>query len=125
MVHNEYNFRSSNSLKDVSAYYDFPPPPTISYQFDAGLDRCEPDHRDFPRDVTTNTVSTTADVNCEEFPPEPFDDYSPSIQHEHEFVTFDLDAPLPLRAQSSVSISSRSGRKEGGNVDTLRRTTPV
>lgn len=127
--------RSSNSLKDVAGYYDFPPPPTISYQFDGpGIDRERDRDRDpsasmsmhFPRDVTTNTVSTTADVNCEEFSPEQFDDYSPSIQHEHEFVTFDLDAPLPLRAQSSVSISSRSGRKDGsGNVDTLRRTTPV
>lgn len=82
----------------------------------------------FPRDITSNTMSTTADVNCEEFGVLPeggcYDDYSPSIQHEHEFVTFDLDQPLPLRAaQSSLSISSNRG--VGGGGDTLRRTTPV
>jgi hypothetical protein len=82
--------------------------------------------RHFPRDITTNTVSTTADVNCDEYLGEPFDDYSPSIQH--EFVTFDLDQPLPIRAQSSVSIGSRNGNGNGRKTfdsDTLRRTTPV
>lgn len=102
---------------DSTNFYDFPPPPTISYQFE---ERPVPFGRSsFPRDVTSNTMSTTADVNCEEFVPEGYDDYSPSIQHEHEFVTFDLDQPLPLRAQSSLSINSRGGG------DPLRRTTPV
>lgn len=104
---------------DATNFYDFPPPPTISYQFE---DRPVPFGRSslFPRDVTSNTMSTTADVNCEEFVPDGFEDYSPSIQqHEHEFVTFDLDQPLPLRAQSSLSISSR------GAGDSMRRTTPV
>lgn len=111
----------SNSLKDVSNFYDFPPPPTISYQFDEHFSR-EPSGRHFPRDVTTNTVSTTADVNCGEF--EPFDDYSPSIQH--EFVTFDLDQPLPLRAPSTVSIGTRNeNHRKTFDSDTLRRTTPV
>lgn len=140
----------SNSLKDVSAYYDFPPPPTISYQFDEHFNRDT--LRNFPRDLTTNTVSTTADVvNCDEFLNEPFDDYSPSIQHEHEFVTFDLDQPLPIRAQSVLSINVRNNGTGGGGgkssstattttatvqppppptrktfeSDTLRRTTPV
>lgn len=120
----------SNSLKDLGSFYDFPPPPTISYQFDEPFNRDSLRH--FPRDVTTNTVSTTADVNCDEFLSE--DDFSPAgghPQHEHErdFVTFDLEQPLALRgAQSCVSISSRNG---GGNsrktyeTDTLRRTTPV
>ncbi|KYB26182.1 hypothetical protein TcasGA2_TC034817, partial [Tribolium castaneum] len=80
--------------------------------------------RHFPRDITTNTVSTTADVNCDEFIGEPYEDYSPSMQH--EFVTFDLDQPLPLRAQSSVSIGSRNGTaRKTFDSDTLRRTTPV
>lgn len=113
------NRSQSNSLKDVSTFYDFPPPPTISYQFTEHLNRS---YR-MPRDVTTNTVSTTADVVCDEYLSEPFDEYSPSIQHEHEFVTFDLDQPLPLRASSVVSISSRNGGS--GRTDTLRRTTPV
>lgn len=111
----------------MANYYDFPPPPTISYQFDEHGHFNRDTLRHFPRDVTTNTVSTTADVACDEFLPEHFEDYSPSVQHEHEFVTFDLDQPLPLRAQSSVSISSRNGgngRKDFAN-DTLRRTTPV
>lgn len=115
------NHSRSNSLKDVASFYDFPPPPTISYQFNRELS--------FPRDLTTNTVSTTADVACDDYPPgvERFEEeYSPSFQH--EFVTFDLDQPLPLRAQSSLSISSRnngnSGRKDPSG-DSLRRTTPV
>ncbi|CAH1957496.1 unnamed protein product [Acanthoscelides obtectus] len=106
----------SNSVKDVSTFYDFPPPPTISYQF--------PDQRNYrlPRDVTSNTMSTTADVAIEEFLSEQFEsDYSPSIQRECEFVTFDLDQPLPLRAPSVVSINSN----RNGRTDTLRRTTPV
>lgn len=121
------NRSHANSLKDVSNFYDFPPPPTISYQFDEHGTFNRDTLRSFPRDLTANTVSTTADVACDDFLPEPYDDYSPSIQHEHEFVTFDLDQPLPLRAaQSTVSINSRNGngRKDFGN-DTLRRTTPV
>ncbi|XP_060522350.1 uncharacterized protein LOC132699574 [Cylas formicarius] len=113
----------SNSLKDVSTFYDFPPPPTISYQFDEHFGTRE---HTLPRDVTlntVNTVSTTADVNCDELNEPYFDDYSPSIQH--EFVTFDLDQPLPIRAQSVVSISSRNGTRKNYESDSLRRTTPV
>lgn len=123
------NVSHSNSLKDVNSgnFYDFPPPPTISYQFDELKSFNRDTSRHFPRDVTTNTVSTTADINCDDFLQEPYDDYSPSIQHEHEFVTFDLDQPLALRAQSSASVNSRNGngRKDFCGGDTLRRTTPV
>lgn len=84
----------------------------------------------FPRDVTTNTVSTTADINsCGGGDDEDDDDddvvgggggggtedddeYSPSIQHEHEFVTFDLDSEPPPRRKDYA-------------FEPLRRTTPV
>lgn len=78
------------------------------------------------RDVTlntVNTVSTTADVNLDDLPEPYFDEYSPSLQH--EFVTFDLDEPLPIRAQSIVSISSRGGSRKNYETDNMRRTTPV
>lgn len=116
--------RTMRSPAKDSTYYDFPPPPTISYQFDEHFNREY--LRNLPRDITTNTVSTTADVNCDEFLSEPFDDYSPGVQHEHEFVTFDLDQPIPIRAQSIVSINSRNGTlRKSFDTDTLRRTTPV
>ncbi|KAK9888228.1 hypothetical protein WA026_000497 [Henosepilachna vigintioctopunctata] len=104
----------SNSVKDLSTFYDFPPPPTISYQFEENFNRESLRH--LPRDMTANTISTTADVNCD-IMGEHFEEYSPSIQHELEFVTFNLDQPLPLRSQSIVSINSKN--------DPLRRTTPV
>lgn len=119
------NRSHSNSLKDVATYYDFPPPPTISYQFDEHGQFNRETMRHFPRDVTTNTVSTTADIACDEFLPEHYEDYSPSVHHEHEFVTFDLDQPLPMRAPSIVSINSRNGTRKEFSSDTLRRTTPV
>ncbi|KAF2897051.1 hypothetical protein ILUMI_09130 [Ignelater luminosus] len=122
-----HNRSQSNSLKDISSsFYDFPPPPTISYQFEELKSFNRDASRHFPRDITTNTVSTTADINCDDFLPEQYDDYSPSIQHEHEFVTFDLDQPLPIRAQSTVSVNSRNDNgKKDFSTDTLRRTTPV
>jgi len=64
-------------------------------------------------------MSTTADVNLDELPEPYFDEFSPSLPQ--EFVTFDLDQPLPIRAQSIVSIG---GRKSFEN-DSMRRTTPV
>lgn len=54
-------------------------------------------------------VSTTADVLQEEE-----EEYSPSVQH--EFVTFDLDEPLP------PPPPIRGGE---WTFDTLRKTTPV
>lgn len=122
-----HNRSQSNSIKDINnSFYDFPPPPTISYQFEEMKTFNKDPTRQFPRDVTTNTVSTTADINCDDFLNEQYEDYSPSIQHEHEFVTFDLDQALPLHLQNSLPISSRTenGRKDL-NSDSLRRTTPV
>ncbi|XP_030763132.1 voltage-dependent calcium channel gamma-8 subunit-like [Sitophilus oryzae] len=127
-LHRSRFHQSTPSLKDVAtSFYDFPPPPTISYQFDEHYQsRVE---RGMPRDVTVNTmntVSTTADVNVDELPEPFFGDYSPSVQH--EFVTFDLDQPLPIRAQSIVSISSRGGgssSRKNYESDPMRRTTPV
>ncbi|CAH1129162.1 unnamed protein product [Ceutorhynchus assimilis] len=120
-LHRSRFHQSTPSLKDVStSFYNFPPPPTISYQFDEHFSNRAP----LSRDVTVNTVSTTADVNLDDLPEPYFDEYSPNLQH--EFVAFDLDEPLPIRAQSIVSISSRGGnsRKNYEN-DTMRRTTPV
>ncbi|KAF7265701.1 hypothetical protein GWI33_020784 [Rhynchophorus ferrugineus] len=123
-LHRSRFHQSTPSLKDVAtSFYDFPPPPTISYQFDEHFSNRE---RALSRDITLNTmntVSTTADVNVDELPEPFFDDYSPSIQH--EFVTFDLDQPLPIRAQSIVSINSRSGGRKNYESDAMRRTTPV
>ncbi|KAK7870812.1 hypothetical protein R5R35_005472 [Gryllus longicercus] len=93
----------------------------------------------FPRDVTTNTVSTTADINsCEggdaaEGPDDDEDEYSPSIQHEHEFVTFDLDEPRvppapPARASAAAAAAAHAAdeqRRKEFSLETLRRTTPV
>ncbi|KAH1015910.1 hypothetical protein HUJ04_007221 [Dendroctonus ponderosae] len=122
-LHRSRFHQSTPSLKDVSAsFYDFPPPPTISYQFDERFTNRE---RGLSRDVTlntVNTVSTTADVNLDDLPEPYFDDYSPSLPQ--EFVTFDLDQPLPIRAQSIVSISSRGGSRKTFEND-ARRTTPV
>lgn len=92
----------------------------------------------FPRDATTNTVSTTADINsCDggdlaagvavavgtDTPPGLVDDeedeYSPSIQHEHEFVTFDLDEP------GAATATAEEQRRKEFSLETLRRTTPV
>ncbi|KAK4874645.1 hypothetical protein RN001_014005, partial [Aquatica leii] len=121
------NLSQANSLKDIpSSYYDFPPPPTISYQFQEMKTFNRDTSRHFPRDITTNTVSTTADINCDDFLPEQYEDYSPSIPHEHEFVTFDLDQPISLHAQSMLSVNSRhENNRKDFNSDTLRRTTPV
>ncbi|XP_063223483.1 uncharacterized protein LOC134531644 isoform X2 [Bacillus rossius redtenbacheri] len=82
----------------------------------------------FPRDATTNTVSTTADINScggEGALDDEDGEYSPSLQHENEFVTFDMDdqpAVPPLPARPLVEDALR--RKEFG-LDALRRTTPV
>jgi hypothetical protein len=51
------------------------------------------------------------------------------MQHEHEFVTFDLDdqppvPPVRAVATTTEELSPQQRRKEFG-LDTLRRTTPV
>ncbi|XP_046411125.1 stargazin related protein STG-1 isoform X1 [Neodiprion pinetum] len=82
---------------DVDFDEFLPPPPSLDYiEYP----------RQFPRDLTAQTVSTTADVLQEE--------YSPSAQH--EFVTFDLEEPLPPPPPI---------RECGWGLDTIRRTTPV
>lgn len=87
-----------------------------------------------PRDATTNTVSTTADIvnpndefgyNDAAMGPV-FDDYSPGVQHERDFVTFDLDRPMELRPPPVTGIGIQTNRKDfSSGTDTLRRTTPV
>ncbi|RZF45485.1 hypothetical protein LSTR_LSTR009356 [Laodelphax striatellus] len=62
---------------------------------------------DLPRDITTHTVSTTADINsCDDI-----GDYSPHP----DFVTFDLDSVPPMQTADA--------RRQ--DYDSLRRTTPV
>ncbi|XP_056640528.1 voltage-dependent calcium channel gamma-5 subunit [Diorhabda sublineata] len=104
----------SNSLKDVSYFPDMFAPSTISYNFPRHLST---DHINnlsgFPRDATTITVSTTADIDYAT------DEYSPTM-HEHEFARFDLERSMNIRAPSVSSLKSQNYQ-----TDTLRRTTPV
>ncbi|XP_066584317.1 uncharacterized protein stg1 [Prorops nasuta] len=99
--HQKRYFFSRDSVDHVD-FDEFLPPPQ-------NLD-CHEYSCQFPRDLTTQTVSTTADVLQEEA-----EDYSPSGQ-QHEFVTFNLEEQLPppplLRGSDWA-------------FDTLRRTTPV
>ncbi|XP_003400916.1 voltage-dependent calcium channel gamma-7 subunit isoform X1 [Bombus affinis] len=99
--HQKRYFFGRDSVDHVDFDEFLPPPPNLEYH----------DHfsRQFPRDLTTQTVSTTADVLQEEE-----EEYSPSVQH--EFVTFDLDEPLP------PPPPVRGGE---WTFDTLRKTTPV
>lgn len=65
----------------------------------------------FSRDATCNTLSTTADINCE-YP-------------QHEFVTFNVDErPTTLIPNSSSNINIHE-RKREYSYETLRKTTPV
>lgn len=114
----------SNSLKDMSYFPDMFSPSSISYRFPHHLstnniDKFTTFQREastFPRDPTTNTVSTTADVVCEYN-----EDYSP--MHEQEFARFDLDQPFNVRTPSVASLCEKERRSY--QSDTLRRTTPV
>ncbi|XP_047364402.1 uncharacterized protein LOC124954861 isoform X2 [Vespa velutina] len=97
--------------RDSVDYVDFdeflPPPPN--------LDHYGYTSRQFPRDLTAQTVSTTADIlQQEEDVPEPDTDYSPSVRH--EFVTFDLEDPAPPPTPV---------RGTEWAFAALRRTTPV
>ncbi|XP_012271484.1 voltage-dependent calcium channel gamma-5 subunit [Orussus abietinus] len=95
--HQKRYFFGRDSVDHVDFDEFLPPPPSLDYQEYP---------RQFPRDLTNQTVSTTADVLQEE--------YSPSIQH--EFVTFDLEEPVP------PPPPLRTG---DWTMDALRRTTPV
>lgn len=103
---------------------DFPPPPPEAYHYQ-WLPTYEQDlvvsRNYFPRDATTNTVSTIADIEIDDM-----DDYSPSILHEHEFVPFDLDAnPITVPPPSSSCELEICNRRDDFRYETLRRTTPV
>ncbi|XP_061940212.1 uncharacterized protein LOC108003152 isoform X2 [Apis cerana] len=98
--HQKRYFFGRDSVDHVDFDEFLPPPPNLDYHDYS---------RQFPRDLTTQTVSTTADVLQEEE-----EEYSPSVQH--EFVTFDLDEPLP------PPPPIRGGE---WTFDTLRKTTPV
>ncbi|PBC29344.1 stargazin related protein STG-1 [Apis cerana cerana] len=97
--HQKRYFFGRDSVDHVDFDEFLPPPPNLDYHDYS---------RQFPRDLTTQTVSTTADVLQEEE-----EEYSPSVQH--EFVTFDLDEPLP------PPPPIRGGE---WTFDTLRKTTP-
>ncbi|KOX71545.1 Voltage-dependent calcium channel gamma-7 subunit [Melipona quadrifasciata] len=97
--HQKRYFFGRDSVDHVDFDEFLPPPPNLDYHDYS---------RQFPRDLTTQTVSTTADVLQEEE-----EEYSPSVQH--EFVTFDLDEPLP------PPPPVRAGE---WTFDTLRKTTP-
>ncbi|XP_068084348.1 uncharacterized protein stg1 [Anabrus simplex] len=139
----------SDSMRDISvsaSYYSFPPTagPGYHHYYHHRDEECQAPppphhHREmstsrssfFPRDATTNTVSTTADINsCEGGEPEveeEEDDYSPSMHHEHEFVTFDLDenSEVPPAPPARAMPGSEEQRRKEFNIETLRRTTPV
>lgn len=73
----------------------------------------------FPRDATTNTVSTIADIELDE-------EYSPSLTHEHQFITFDLD-----NDRMTVPLSSNCYNLDASNnlyksvFEGISKTTPV
>ncbi|XP_043492262.1 uncharacterized protein LOC122517771 isoform X2 [Polistes fuscatus] len=97
--------------RDSVDYVDFdeflPPPPNLDH-YDYS--------RQFPRDLTALTVSTTADIlqQEEDAPEQPDTDYSPTVRH--EFVTFDLEDPAPPPTPVRGSDWAFAA---------LRRTTPV
>lgn len=111
------NFQRVSNV--TSTYYSYP-----DAYHPAELDAQMPPQWELPRDITTHTVSTTADINCDEFPAEfevedmppssatlhhhyydPTLTYDPSVSYGPSMATFD-----PLHRDS---------------FDPLRRTTPV
>ncbi|XP_043281727.1 voltage-dependent calcium channel gamma-8 subunit [Venturia canescens] len=97
--HQKRYFFGRDSIDHVDFDEFLPPPPSLDYH----------DYpRQFPRDLTAQTVSTTADVLQ--------DESSPSIQH--EFVTFDLEAPFPSPPAPPL-------RSADWPHEAFRRTTPV
>lgn len=106
----------SDSMRDIS-YYSFPQVASSGHETHSVT---------FSRDPTCNTVSTTADINCE---------------YSREFVTFDIDhsssgfgvagagVGISTGAGSGGALSSTGTRSEDRRkempYDTLRRTTPV
>ncbi|XP_014606754.1 PREDICTED: uncharacterized protein LOC106788203 isoform X2 [Polistes canadensis] len=112
--------------RDSVDYVDFdeflPPPPNLDH-YDYS--------RQFPRDLTALTVSTTADILQQEEDAQPDTD-GPDYTVRHEFVTFDLEDPVPppTPVRGSVRDSVRGsfrGSVRGSDwaFAALRRTTPV
>ncbi|KAK0169604.1 hypothetical protein PV328_011833 [Microctonus aethiopoides] len=96
--HQKRYFFGRDSIDQVDFDEFLPPPPSLDYhQYP----------RQFPRDLTTQTISTTADVL--------HDQCSPNIHH--EFVTFDLETPF-----SPVPSTARNSEWP---LEAFRRTTPV
>ncbi|KAK0162250.1 hypothetical protein PV327_008602 [Microctonus hyperodae] len=96
--HQKRYFFGRDSIDQVDFDEFLPPPPSLDYhQYP----------RQFPRDLTTQTISTTADVL--------HDQCSPNIHH--EFVTFDLETPF-----SPVPSTTRNSEWP---LEAFRRTTPV
>ncbi|XP_014273280.3 voltage-dependent calcium channel gamma-5 subunit [Halyomorpha halys] len=77
----------------TSTYYSYP-----DAYHPSELDVEMPHRWELPRDITTHTVSTTADINCDDFP-----------------TDFEVEEMPPLRSPSL----------RHDNFDPLRRTTPV
>ncbi|XP_034935852.1 uncharacterized protein stg1 [Chelonus insularis] len=95
--HQKRYFFSRDSVDQVDFDEFFPPPPSLDYhEFP----------RQFPRDLTTQTISTTADVLN--------DECGSNIQH--EFVTFDMETPFP---------PAPPVRGSEWPLEPFRRTTPV
>ncbi|XP_008556042.1 voltage-dependent calcium channel gamma-4 subunit [Microplitis demolitor] len=96
--HQKRYFFSRDSVDQVDFDEFLPPPPSLDYHEYP---------RQFPRDLTTQTISTTADVLN--------DEYGSNLQH--EFVTFDFETPFP--PAPPVKGSSE------WPLEAFRRTTPV
>ncbi|XP_011308344.1 uncharacterized protein stg1 [Fopius arisanus] len=95
--HQKRYFFSRDSVDQMDFDEFLPPPPSLDYHDYPGQ---------FPRDLTTQTISTTADVI--------HDECSPGIPQ--EFVTFDIDAPFP---------AGPPVRNNEWPLEAFRRTTPV
>ncbi|XP_063995056.1 uncharacterized protein Stg1 [Diachasmimorpha longicaudata] len=95
--HQKRYFFSRDSVDQLDFDEFLPPPPSLDYHDYSGQ---------FPRDLTTQTISTTADVIQ--------DECSPGLPE--EFVTFDLDAPFP---------PGPAVRNSEWPLEAFRRTTPV
>ncbi|KAK2578788.1 hypothetical protein KPH14_008890 [Odynerus spinipes] len=103
--HQKRYFFGRDSVDHVDFEEFLPPPPNLDH-YDYS--------RQFPRDLTAQTVSTTADILQQEEDGELDADYSPSVRH--EFVTFDLEDPVPPPTPV---------RSTDWAFAALRRTTPV
>ncbi|XP_074040941.1 stargazin-like protein [Leptinotarsa decemlineata] len=101
----------SKSLRDISIFYNLPPPPHItSYLSVDDLNNLKV----LSREITKNTLSTTADTVSDEL----FDE-NYSIRYEDEFVPFEFDPP------SFTDMNPRTSERRTFGMESLRKTTPV